>query len=253
MRIYKYASEFLVMNLIKLEICSFSVQGCLNAKSGGADRIEICSAPGEGGTTPSFGFVREVRETIDVPLYPIIRPRGGNFRYTDEEFQIMVNDVLAFKQLECKGIAVGIQSSDGKVDKERIKYLSDLAWPMGITYIRAFDLAQDAYQAIDDISECGCERILTSGQAVSAIDAQEFIRELVQYAGSRISIMAGSGVKPENVKMLVEATGVREVHTSVREILPDTCDTNTERFGFGYGLTSGLEQIRKIREIIDAI
>jgi copper homeostasis protein len=241
------------MSLIKLEICSFSIQGCLNARSGGADRIELCSSPGEGGTTPSFGLVREVRETIDVPLYPIIRPRGGNFRYNDEEFQIMVNDVLAFKQLECKGVAVGVQSSDGKVDKEKLKYLSDLAWPMGITYIRAFDLAHDAYQAIDDISSCGCERILTSGLAVSAIDAQEFIRELVQYAGDRISIMAGSGIKPENVKMLVEATGVREVHASLREPISDTSDANTEKFGFGYGLTSSLEQIKKIRKVIDVI
>lgn len=241
------------MNQIALEICSFSYEGCLNATLGGADRIELCSSPGEGGTTPPYGLTKLVKDTLDISVYPIIRPRGGNFVYTDDEFRTMINDIEAFKSLGCSGCALGVQMPDGNIDIEKLGQLVETAWPMGVTFIRAFDLVPNMFRALDDLIVCGCERVLTSGQKPFASDALLVIKQLVEYAGNKISIMAGSGIRSENVEQIINETKVREVHTSARKKVANTFSSETEKFDFGYGVTCDLEQIKKIRQTIDNI
>lgn len=240
-----------MMGRIKLEISSFSFEGCLNAKAGGADRVELCNSSQDAGTTPSFGLVKRVKESVDIQIYPIIRPRGGNFIYTDDEFQIMISDILAFKSLGCDGIAVGLQKKDGNIDTERLKQLVDKAWPMGVTFIRAFDLVPDVFKAIDDLIACKCERVLTSGQVPFVSDGLPLIKQMVDYAGDKLCIMPGSGVRPNNVEIIIKTTNAKEIHTSVRIFQESTDSKETQKLGFGTGITCDLEQVKKIRRIID--
>jgi copper homeostasis protein len=199
-----------------LEICSGSLTSAVNAQKGGAHRIELCDNLSEGGTTPSPGTIRMVKKLLDIPVFVLIRPRPGDFLYTAEEFESMKEDVLFCKGHRVEGVVLGILQADGQVDAERCAALIQLARPMQVTFHRAFDRARDPFDALEDIIHLGCERILTSGQAASAMEGSELIRELVSRAGPRISIMPGSGVSEDNVIKLVKKTGVREVHASLR-------------------------------------
>ena len=200
----------------KLEVIGFGVENCVIAQDAGAHRIELCENPFEGGTTPSYGLILEARKRLHIELYPMIRPRGGDFFYSEAEFEIMKSDILLCKRSGCDGAVIGILTANGKVDKSRCKILVELAYPMGVTFHRAFDRTEDPLEAIEDIIECGCERILTSGQKKTAIDGAEMIRELIQRADDRIIIMPGSGVRSDNVVILAETTGAVEFHTSAR-------------------------------------
>jgi copper homeostasis protein len=200
----------------KLEIIGFNIEGCILAQSAGANRIELCDNPEEGGTTPSYGFIKAAREKLKIDLFPIIRPRGGDFFYSDEEFEIMKTDVKLCKQLGCDGVSIGILNADGTVDKKRNAVLVELAYPLGITFHRAFDRAVDPLQAMEDIIDIGCERILTSGQKPTAPDGADLIVQLIKQADERIIIMPGSGVRSGNIAELAKKTGAREFHTSAR-------------------------------------
>lgn len=201
---------------ITLEICATSIASCINAQEGGADRIELCDNLADGGTTPGYGMIKIARQKLRIPLYPIIRPRGGDFLYTDDEFTIMQNDIRICKQLGCDGIVTGILTADGKVDKRRTRSLVELAWPMGVTFHRAFDVTDDPLQALEDVIETGCERILTSGQQNTAPEGTALIASLVQQAGGRIIIMAGSGVRAHNIAALIRDTQATEYHTTAQ-------------------------------------
>jgi len=186
------------------------------AVQGGADRIELCANLAEGGTTPSFGHIRKCREAFNVLIYPIIRPRGGDFLFSTEEFEIMLQDVKLCKQLGCDGVVVGLLNKDGTVDTKRTSLLVEAAYPLGVTFHRAFDRCREPFEAMEQLIEIGCERILTSGQQPVATDAVEMIARLNKASGERIIIMPGSGVRKENVKMLAEQTGCLEFHSSLR-------------------------------------
>jgi copper homeostasis protein len=177
----------------------------------------------EGGTTPSFGVIRQVREKISIALYPIIRPRCGNYFYDDEDFAIMQKDILLCRQLGCDGISVGIQLRSGHIDTERMKKVVEWAYPMGVTCNRVFDAAPDPFDALEKIIECGCERVLTSGQKSAAPDAVDLLTKLVQQADERIIIMPGAGVRSSNIQTLM-ATGATEFHTSARKTIPDNVE-----------------------------
>ena len=151
-----------------------------------------------------------------IELYPIIRPRGGDFLYTDAEFEVMRTDVKICKELGCDGVVMGILNSDGSVDKDRCRQLVALAYPMGVTFHRAFDRVANTSQALEDIIEIGCERILTSGLQPTALEGAETIAALIKQAAERIIIMPGSGVRSENIIELVKKTGAVEFHTSAR-------------------------------------
>lgn len=202
----------------KLEICSFDLVSALLAQEAGAHRIELCAGPAEGGTTPGPGTIRTARERLHIDLYPIIRPRGGDFLYTDEEYETMLKEVDYCKQAGCDGVVIGLLNADGTIDKNRAARLVELAYPMGVTFHRAFDWAINPFEALEDIISIGCERILTSGQRPAAVEGAALINELVRQADDRIIIMPGSGVRADNILHLAEKTDASEFHTSARTV-----------------------------------
>jgi copper homeostasis protein len=204
-----------------LEIIAFNIESCAIAQSSGASRIELCVNPADGGTTPNYGFIKAAREKLHIELYCMIRPRGGDFFYSDEEFEIMKTDVQMCKQLGCDGVVIGMLNKDGTVDKERCKKLMQLAYPMGVTFQRAFDRVNEPFKALEDIVETGCERILTSGLVPNCLNGAPLIAQLIQQAAERIVIMPGSGLRSSNVVEVAKITAAREFHTSAR-IFADT-------------------------------
>ena len=200
----------------KLEIIGFTIEGCLIAENAGAHRIELCDNPADGGTTASYGFIKAAREKLRIELFPIIRPRGGDFFYSDEEFEIMKTDVKLCKELGCDGVVIGMLTNKNKVDKKKCSQLVELAYPLGVTFHRAFDRTIDPFEALEDIMEIGCERILTSGQKQDALEGADLIKQLINKADDRIIIMPGSGVKSDNIVQIAETTGAVEFHSSAR-------------------------------------
>lgn len=203
-----------------LEICCYNFQSALIAAEAGADRIELCADAGEGGTTPGKGTIQRVRASVQTELYPIIRPRGGDFLYTADEFAIMKADILLCKELGCDGVVIGMLNADGSIDKDRCAQLVELAYPMGVTFHRAFDRAANPFEALEDIISIGCERILTSGQKPVAGEALSLLNELVRQSNERIIIMPGSGVRAANIRTIAEATDATEFHSSASMNLP---------------------------------
>lgn len=202
--------------IFKLEVIGFNIESCKIAQSAGAHRIELCDNPGDGGTTPSYGFIKAARKNLQIDLFPIIRPRGGDFLFTDAELEVMKADVKICKDLGCDGVVIGMLNADGTVNKQRCSKLVELAYPLGVTFHRAFDRVVDAAQALEDIIEIGCERILTSGLQPTALAGAEKIVSLIKQADERIIIMPGSGVRSNNILELVKKTGATEFHSSAR-------------------------------------
>jgi copper homeostasis protein len=201
---------------VKLEVIAFDIESCGIIERFGAHRIELCQGPGEGGTTPSHGFIKAARQNTSIELYPIIRPRGGDFFYNEDEFEIMKADVLLCKELGCDGVVIGLLTADGAVDKDRCSRLVQLAYPMGVTFHRAFDRVNDAAKALEDVIASGFERILTSGLHPTAPEGAETIAALVRQSADRIVIMPGSGIRSGNIAALAATTGATEFHTSAR-------------------------------------
>jgi len=198
----------------KLEICCYNYQSCVVAAKSGADRIELCADAAEGGTTPGFGTIKRVKEKIGTEVYPIIRPRGGDFFYDEDEFIMMKTEILLCKELGCEGVVIGLLKQDGSIDKERCRQLVSLAYPMGVTFHRAFDRAINPFEALEDIIQTGCERILTSGHKPVAADGVQLIDALIRQANDRIVIMPGSGIRAANVIEVAKKTGAIEFHSS---------------------------------------
>ena len=204
---------------IIMEVCAFNIQSAIIAERAGAARVELCDNPVEGGTTPSYGTIRQTREKISILLYPIIRPRSGNYFYDDNEMAIIKHDIMMCKELGCDGISIGVQKLDGQIDIEKFKQIVDWAYPMGVTCNRAFDVTPDPYEALEKLIESGCERVLTSGQKTAAPDACKILKKLVHQAGDKIIIMPGAGIKSSNIKKLMEESGAKEYHGSARKII----------------------------------
>jgi len=199
-----------------IEIATSDFLTTKSAVEGGADRIELCANLAEGGTTPSYAHIKKCREAFDITLFPIIRPRGGDFLYTKDEFEIMKNDIKLCKELGCEGIVIGLLNMDGTIDMTRTSELIELAYPLDVTFHRAFDRCKDPFAALEELVEIGCQRILTSGQKPTVSEGVDLIAELNKKADDRIIIMPGSGVRKENIKMLAEKTSCIEFHSSLR-------------------------------------
>jgi copper homeostasis protein len=197
-----------------VEIVVYNIDSALKAQEGGADRIELCENPGEGGTTPSYGTIEAVRQNVSIDVFVMIRPRGGDFHYNNYEFRAMKRDISQCQKLSVDGFVFGILNADGTIDKKRCKELIDKARPLKVTCHRAFDMARDPFEALEDCIELGFDRILTSGRELQAIKGADLIGELVKKANGRIAIMAGSGVNEETVTEVVRKTGVNEIHFS---------------------------------------
>jgi copper homeostasis protein len=195
-----------------IEACVNSALSAIEAQRGGANRVELCENLHDGGTTPSFGAIKFARQKLNIDLFVMIRPRGGDFLYTNDEFQIMKDDILAAKEAGANGVVFGILKPDGTIDTDRMKILVDLARPMGITCHRAFDMTADPIRSMEDLIALGVDRILTSGQKPTAIEGALLISELIRISNGRIRIMPGSGVKEHNVADLIKITGANEVH-----------------------------------------
>jgi len=199
---------------VLLEICAGSLTSCLAAQEGGAGRVEFCNNLLEGGTTPSYGAIASARDKLWIQFNVIIRPRGGDFLYSDVEFDVMERDILACKTLGVEGVVIGLLTAGGDIDVSRTKRLVELAMPMRVTFHRAFDVARDPFKALEDIIDAGCSRLLTSGQEADAPGGAALISSLREAAGERLVVMPGAGVRLNNIAQLVAATGCVEYHTS---------------------------------------
>ena len=195
-----------------LEVCVDSVESAVAAGEGGAARVELCANVKEGGTTPSAGMIKLVRANISIGLNIMIRPRAGDFCYTDKEFAVMKEDVTLAKRLGADGVVFGMLRSDGSLDSDRLRTLLDLARPMSVTFHRAFDATADLPMALEEIVSLGINRVLTSGGQETALEGIEMIRRLVQQVRRRVQVMAGSGVNERNVGEIIKHGDVEEVH-----------------------------------------
>lgn len=205
----------------KFEICANSVESCLAAQEGGADRVELCAGIPEGGTTPSYGEIKLARKLLTkTKLHVIIRPRGGDFLYTPLELERMEEDIRICRELGVDGVVFGCLTEEGEIDREANRRLVELARPMSVTFHRAFDRTADPMKALEDIISLGCNRILTSGQQPKAIDGISLLaqleKKLKEYPQPPIQLLAGSGVNEENIRQIFDATGIHEYHFSAR-------------------------------------
>ena len=200
-----------------LEICASSYQSARNAQHAGAHRIELCSELGIGGITPSYGLLRRVMEEITIPVHVLIRPRSGDFTYSEAEIEIMKANIRLCKELGCAGVVFGILKADLTVDVEKTKELLELARPLSICFHRAFDWTKDPFASLEILAELGVDRILSSGQQTNALSGIELLKELQKRAGNRIEILPGGGINASNITQF-KAAGFPAVHTSASVI-----------------------------------
>jgi copper homeostasis protein len=238
---------------VTLEICADSVESALAAQSGGAHRIELCSNLLEGGVTPSAGLISTVRHKLDIDLYVMIRPRGGDFCYTAVEFGTMEKDVLMAKQLGANGVVLGILQENGDIDIARTRCLVEMARPLTTTFHRAFDMSRELSKSLEDVVKTGADRVLTSGGEQKVEDGLLTITELVQAADQRISVMVGGGITQSNVHRIIEATGVREIHASVRVHVPSPMRYRNEKISMGLAKGREYQRVMVLQEEVQRL
>lgn len=242
----------------KLEICVDSAISALNAQSAGADRIELCDNLGEGGTTPGYGMIISARNNLSIGIHVLIRPRGGDFLYSDTEYDIMRRDIELCGENGIDGIVTGILFPDGTIDVERTARLIEFAYPMTATFHRAFDMCADPVRGIEDVIATGASRLLTSGQQNKALDAVELIRQLVIQAGERLIVMPGGGIDETNAAQIITATKAKELHLTGRMEIDS--EMIFRRQGISMGSLPGNSEFKrkiadpeKIKKIIESL
>lgn len=222
-----------------IEICANSAQSCLEAQIGGASRVELCAGIPEGGTTPSYGeIVTAQRLAPKIDINVIIRPRGGDFLYTEAEIESMILDIELCKKLGVHGVVFGCLTADGDIDVTLMKRLIDVAKPLSVTCHRAFDVCRDPFKALEELIDLGCDRILTSGQQSDAVKGIPLLKELVARAQDRIIIMPGCGVRENNVADIERETKAKEFHTSARSIVYSKMNFRNENVPMGSSIVS---------------
>jgi len=203
-----------------IEICANSAQSCVEAEAGGARRVELCAAIPEGGATPSYGEIRTAQAlTSSIDINVIIRPRGGDFLYTQAEVRSMLYDIEMVKQLGVHGVVFGCLTKEGDLDTGLMKRLMEASKPLSVTCHRAFDMCRDPFRALEQLIDLGCDRILTSGQQSDAVRGIPLIRRLVEQSAGRIIIMPGCGIREDNIARIEAETGATEFHASARSVL----------------------------------
>jgi copper homeostasis protein len=206
--------------MVKLEVCANGLGSAIAAQEGGAYRVELCDNLTEGGTTPSYGQIAVAKKSLNIEIWPIIRPRGGDFIYSDLEFEVMKQDILNCKDLGCDGVVVGILNKDNTIDEERCRILMALANPMPVAFHRAFDVSDDLFRAMEEIISLGFVRILSSGGADTAMLGADKLKALIKQANGRIELMPGAGINLSNAAEILELTGAKSIHASLSTMVP---------------------------------
>jgi len=245
---------------MQLEICVDSVESAIAAQRGGAQRVELCSALSEAGLTPSIGLIRAVRKAVDIGLYVMIRPRGGDFLYSEEELEVMREDILQAAESDADGVVFGLLTRSGDIDLERTRKLVDLARPMKVTFHRAIDMARDADAALEDVIQSGADRLLTSGSAQSALLGAPRIERMVRKSRGRIDIMVCGGVRAESVQEIASSTGASQFHAAVRQEVGSLMAHRPESLHLGMSATDDysrkvvlVDDVVKLRTALDAL
>jgi copper homeostasis protein len=242
-----------------LEICIDSVESAIAAEQGGADRVELCSALFEGGLTPSAGLMKIVRERVKIPIAAMVRPRGGDFCYSADEFAVMEYDLAKAKDLGANMIVLGLLNPDGTIDSSKTARLAKQARPLPVTFHRAFDMTRDPWAALATLLDLGIERLLTSGQEVTPVEGMDLIAELVERAGNRMIVMPGGGVTERNMQKLLRHTKCREIHSSAGALRESAMTFRNPRVFMGgqsgppeYALKVAREdRVRTFRKLLD--
>ena len=242
----------------EFEICANSVESCVAAQNAGAHRVELCAGIPEGGTTPSLGEIRVARRLLrDTRLHVIIRPRGGDFLYSDLELERMLLDIDCCKREGADGVVFGCLTADGGIDIERNRLLMDRACGMSVTFHRAFDHCREPMKALEQIGTLGFDRILTSGQSPNALEGVALLARLRQAAGEKIGIMAGCGVNEHNIRQIFHSTGIREYHFSAREAIPSKMRFQSAHVPMGDAHADermiSQTTVQRVRRIIEAL
>lgn len=237
-----------------LEICACNYQSAINAQTSGAHRIELCTELAVGGLTPSYGLLKQVLDVLTIPVFVLIRPRSGNFTYSEIEFEIMKQDIQLCKELGCSGIVSGVLNSDNTVDVERTKQLIELSKPLPFTFHRAFDWAPNPLEALEQLIDLGAKQVLTSGQDSSAEKGIELLKQLKSKAIDRITILPGGGIKKENSKMFKDL-GFTELHASATSLYsvnepPKISMNGPKFFDETVEIVSDVEKIKGILKVI---
>lgn len=237
-----------------LEICASNYQSAINAQNAGAHRIELCSELAVGGITPSYGLIKQTLKNLTIPVFVLIRPRSGNFTYSDEDFEIMKEDIQICKALGCKGIVSGILNLDNTIDIERTKELIELSKPMAFTFHRGFDWTPNPFEALHILMELKVDRVLTSGQAPSAEKGILILQQLKELADDKLTILPGSGINPKNI-LIFKGAGFKEVHCS-SVLMPQVkamaaLPMNTPNFlNDGQEMASNIEIIKSMLQLV---
>lgn len=234
-----------------LEVAANSVASAFAAQEGGAGRVELCASLDEGGVTPSHGTIVLAREGLTIPMYVLIRPRGGDFLYENVEIEAMLDDIAHCRDLGCDGVVVGALTAEGEVDVEACALFVRAAGDMGVTFHRAFDLVADRAAALETLIELGFERVLTSGGMPSAVAGAASLARLVAQAGGRIVVMPGAGVEPGNAAALRATTRAREFHASAKRRFPSGMQLPADALGMGAGETR--TDVATVRAIVAAL
>ena len=246
------------MNKPLLEICIDSVASAISAEQGGAARVELCQNLFEGGTTPSIGTVYQTLQRVGIKVNAIIRPRGGDFLYSSDEFEIMKRDIVTLKESGINGVVIGMLNADGSIDTERTQQLIELARPLEVTFHRAFDVSLDPFRSLENLIDLGVDRLLTSGQEPSVLEGVELIAELVRRAGDDIIIMPGAGITAKNLTRIIQETGAKEYHVTGSSPIASKMEFRNERCFMGKALyppefSMKVADPEKIRHYIDLL
>lgn len=233
------------MKKIFLEICVDSVESAIAAQTGGADRVELCANLNEDGTTPSAGMIALARQSLQIGLHVMIRPRGGDFVYSEVEFAIMQNDIAVAKELDVAGVVFGVLKPDRTIDVAQARRLVELARPLAVTFHRAFDVVADPQGALEELLSLRIDRLLTSGQAKTAPQGLPVITRLVQQAAGRIKIMPASGINPQNIRPLINKSGVSDIHVGSA-----VTTVNSELLAEFFPTTRRIVDPAKVQELI---
>jgi copper homeostasis protein len=229
-----------------LEICAVNIQSAIAAQAAGAHRIELCSALDGGGLTPSPGLLRVARQHLHIPINVLIRPREGNFCYTDTELAIMLDDIRFCREAGADGVVIGALDADGRFDLPKMKLLLAAAKGMDVTCHRAFDFTPDPFEALDMLLALGIPRVLSSGQAANAYEGRFLLKKMVEYAADRICVMPGAGLSAQNIRAVAEITGAQEFHlTAKKRVEQQNAGSDIPGLEWWYW-ESSVEQIREV-------